>query len=129
MKISIFLLSMTIILTGCNDDKSLNANNACVFLAWSIEGIPWIAELKKTVKNGPCGSENQCRTSLVEGIYYGQVVFYIAIGGALCDKAGDATTLYNCEGKIVKVFTTSTADQQELYSKVTRDKVLYNCND
>jgi hypothetical protein len=129
MKVTIFILSMTIIFSGCGRDKSLDINNGCIFLAWSIDNVPWIVELKKTVKNGPCGPGGQCQASLVEGTYYGQVVFYMAVGGALCDTAGDTPTLYNCEGKIIKVFTISAADQKELYSKVTRDRVLYNCND
>jgi hypothetical protein len=128
MKIFTFLLLATILTSSCNDHKCLDTNaNACSLLPWVINEVPWIIELKKTVKTGSCGNDGQCETSLLQGTYNGQVVIFISVGGALCD-ALNVPTLYNCEGKIIKSFTTSAEDIKELFdNKLTRDRELYSC--
>jgi hypothetical protein len=110
------LLAFSVI--GCCDDK--DAANACT--ASSINDVPWIRNLKKSMTN--CS----CEISLTQGTYQSQTVFFIVLTDPLCNGI-DTPTRYDCEGKTIRSFTTSEEDQQELADSVTRDKVIYLCKD
>jgi hypothetical protein len=115
----IFIVLMMLILTvSCSDDKNVDTN-VCTTTG-SIDNVSWIAGLKKTMTN--CS----CEISIIKGTYEGQTVIFIALTDPLCDGI-DTPTLYNCEGKEMRSFTDSAADQKELFDKVTRDSVLYRC--
>jgi hypothetical protein len=116
----IFALSiiLTAISTSCHDDKKL-AINACT-PDISIDDVPWLMQLKKTLTN--C----TCEMSIIKGTYLGQTVFFTGLTDPTCDGI-DTPTLYGCEGNEIRSFTTSRPDQEELHDKVTRDGVLYRC--
>ena len=118
-KIIVFVTSVILTMgaAGCTDHKF--DTNACTS-ADSIEGVVWIEELKESMTN--C----TCEISIIKGTYEGQAVIFIALTDPVCNGI-DTPTLYNCEGKEVRSFTTSAADQKELREKVTRDTVMYRC--
>lgn len=116
----IFVASIILIVcsVSCNDDKNVNAN-ACNATG-SIDNVPWIVDLKKSMTN--C----TCEVSIIKGTYEGQTVIFIALTDPLCDGI-DTPTLYNCNGKEIRSFTDSASDQKELRDNVTRDSVIYRC--
>lgn len=120
MKRIIFAIS--IILTfgsvSCSDDQKIDSN-ACK-VTESIDNVPWLVELKKSMTN--C----TCEISIIKGTYNRQTVIFIAITDPVCNNI-NTPTLYNCEGKEIRSFTTSTTDQKELRDNVTWDSVLYRC--
>jgi hypothetical protein len=65
-----------------------------------------------------------CEISLIRGTYNNQTVYFTALTDPACDGI-DTPTLYDSNGKIVRIFTMN--DYQEFYEKVTRDSVLYRC--
>ena len=118
-KVIVFVMSviLTLGVAGCTDDKF--DTNACTS-ADSIDGVAWIEELKESMTN--C----TCEISIIKGTYEDQTVIFIALTDPLCNGI-DTPTLYNCQGKEIRSFTTSTADQKELREKVTRDTAMYRC--
>jgi hypothetical protein len=115
----IFIVLVLLILTvSCSNDKNVDTN-VCTTTG-SIDDVPWIAGLKKSMTN--CS----CESSIIKGRYDNQTVIFIALTDPLCDGI-DTPTLYNCEGIEIRSFTNSAADQKELFDKVTRDSVLYRC--
>ncbi len=111
----IFILLMLLMLTlSCSDNTNVCATTG------SIDDFPWIAKLKKSMTN--CS----CETSIIKGKYNNQTVIFIASTDPQC-LGIDTPTLYNCEGKEIRSFTDSVADQKELSDKLTRDSVLYRC--
>jgi len=116
--IGVMLITLTIGSVSCNDEDKL-ATNACTPTV-SIDDVPWIAALKKTMTN--C----TCEISIIKGTYQGQTVIFIALTDPSCDGI-DTPVLYNCVGNEIKTFTDSPSDQKELHDNVTRDSVLYRC--
>jgi hypothetical protein len=66
-----------------------------------------------------------CETSILEGKYNGEFVYYVQLTDPVCDGI-DMPTLINCKGKVVRVFTQD--DYQEFYSTVTMVRKLYSCS-
>lgn len=83
-----------------------------------IEDFAWLKAMKTTLTN--CS----CETSIIQGTYNNQTVFFIATTDPLCDGI-DMPTLFDCNGGAVRTFTS--ADYRDFYDHVTRDKVLYRC--
>ena len=100
---------------GCRYDKITTteciSNNP-------TEDFAWLKAIKNTMTN--CN----CEISIIQGTYNNQTVFFTALTDALCDGI-NIPTLYDCEGKVVRVFTS--ADYRDFNDQVTRDKVLYRC--
>ena len=117
-----FIFASLIILTigslSCTEEKNVESN-ACTTTE-SIDKVPWIADLKKSMTN--C----TCEFSLVKGTYKGETVFFIILTDPRCDGI-DTPTLYNCNGQAIKSFTDSASDQKELNDNVTKDSILYRC--
>jgi hypothetical protein len=107
-------------LISCTDDDRKNGLQTCNFD--SIESHPWLIELKNSMTN--CS----CELSIIQGTYRNQTVFFGALTDPLCNGL-NTPILFNCEGRPIKSFSDSAADQKELTDNVTRDKVLYRCND
>lgn len=59
---------LTVCSVGCNDDKNVETN-ACTTTE-SIDKVPWIIDLKKSMTN--C----TCEISLIKGTYKAQTVFF-----------------------------------------------------
>jgi len=116
------ILGISIILAlgsvSCTDDQKIESK-VCKATE-SIDNVPWIVELKKSITN--C----QCEISIIKGTYNGQTVIFVAITDPVCNSI-NTPTLYNCEGKEIRSFTSSTTDQKELRDNVTWDSVLYRC--
>lgn len=117
MKKIILLLTMILfILNCCTYDKltktECNSDDP-------IEDFAWLKEMKNSLTN--CS----CEISIIQGTYNNQTVFFTALTDALCDGI-DIPTLFDCEGKVVRTFTSN--DYRDFYDHVTRDKVLYRCN-
>ena len=117
----IFYAVALLLLISCTDDDKKNRLQTCNFDD-SIESHPWLVALKNSITN--CS----CEISIIQGTYQNQTVVFVALTDPLCNGI-DAPVLYDCDGKPIKVFSDSTADQKELRENVTRDKVLYRCND
>jgi len=116
MKKLILCLAIGLLLfNGCRYDKmantECNSNNP-------TEDFAWLKAIKNTMTN--CS----CEISIIQGTYNNQTVFFTALTDALCDGI-NIPTLYDCEGKVVRVFTS--ADYRDFNDNVTRDKVLYRC--
>jgi hypothetical protein len=110
----ILLAVLTLILiTGCHKETQ----NACDSKN-PMEDVGWLKDMQKSMTN--CA----CETSIIQGTYLNQTVFFIANTDPLCDGI-NLPTLFDCNGKAIKSFTES--DYQDFYDKVTRDKVLYRC--
>lgn len=120
MKKFTFVISIVLAISSvsCNHDKSI-VTNACT-LPMSVDNVPWLVELKKTMTN--C----TCEISIIKGTYEGQPVIFIGLTDPLCDGI-DTPTLYNCDGNVIRSFTSLPSDQKDLRNKVTRDTVLYRC--
>jgi hypothetical protein len=116
------ILAISIILAfsfaSCTDDQKIDSN-VCKATE-SIDNVPWIVDLKKSITN--C----QCENSIIKGTYNGQTAIFVAITDPACNSI-NTPTLYNCEGKEIRSFTSSTTDQKELRDSVTWDSVLYRC--
>jgi hypothetical protein len=87
--------------------------------AETLDATPWLAELKSSITN--C----TCEISIIQATYKGKTVFYKGMTDALCNGI-DIPTLYNCSGNVVKSFTDSAADQEDL-KNISIVEVLYRC--
>lgn len=114
MRIRILSFLILLVLAGCNDSPE---TNACTEIGTNI---PWLNNLKNSIKN--C----TCQTSVVRGTYNNQTVFYITITDPACNFAG-TPTLYTCEGEKVKDFTISLIDQQDMIDNLQINEILYTC--
>ena len=83
------------------------------------EDFVWLKTIKSSLTN--CS----CEISIIEGTYNGGTVYFTAITDILCDGIL-IPTLYDCEGKVVRIFTSD--DFSSFHDLVTTDKVLYRCN-
>jgi hypothetical protein len=115
MRTFIFL-AFIIAALGCKKNVDSNACNS----KNSIHDIPWIVELKNSITN--CS----CKTSVIKGTFEGKTVFYIGVNDPICNGI-NTPTLFNCEGKAIRTFTSSEDDQNELRSKLKAEEVLYTC--
>ncbi|HZK96042.1 MAG TPA: hypothetical protein VFC67_17715 [Prolixibacteraceae bacterium] len=114
-KIILFFAISLLLLNGCYYDKM--AKTECISDN-PIEDFAWLKAMKNTMTD--CG----CETSIIQGTYNNQTVFFTALTDALCNGI-NMPTLYDCEGKVVRVFTI--ADYRTVTDLVTTDKVLYRC--
>jgi len=117
MRAIVFLL-FAIVIISCQDDREAQ-NTVCTDIE-SIEQTPWLVELKNSITN--CS----CEVSIIKGEYERQTVFFVALTDPLCNGI-NSPSLFNCEGKVVRSFTSAAEDQKELADKVTIDTILYRC--
>ena len=123
MKISVFMLSiiLAVLVSSCCHEVEPMQKNACTG-EFEPDEIGWITNLKNSMTN--C----TCEMSLFKGTYQGETVFFIELTDPVCDGI-NTPTLYSCTGEEIRTFTTSLADQKDLYEDVTRDDVVYSCKD
>jgi len=97
-----FIVLCFLLLCGCyaeewNDMEERGAT-AC---GTSIEDMPWLKEMIADVYNNP--DSQHCQLwSVEQGIYKGQTVFALQVGGALCCPCAGAA-VYDCRGELVFV--------------------------
>ena len=114
MKSFLYLFILTGIIISCstkeNDIPVCEVDNP-------IEELEWLKEIKNSIDS--C----LCETSIYQGLYKGQTVFYMVCRPECCDM-GDFT-LWDCNGNIVKEFRIIDYDPEE--DKVENIKTLYTC--
>jgi hypothetical protein len=113
MKTKFFIVLIPIIIISCQKETQ----NACKSKN-PVEDVTWLKEIKSSMTN--C----TCETSIIEGTYNNQTVFFIASTDPLCNDI-DTPTLFDCNGNVVRTFNMN--DYHDFYNLVTRDKVLYRC--
>ena len=111
------ILILGILFMGCTKDATVDTTNACTS-ANPIEEVGWLKSMKESIVN----TKSACETSIVQGTYNNQTVFFTMITDPLCNSI-NMPTLYSCEGKVVRTFTE--ADYREFSEKVTSVKVLF----
>ena len=111
------ILILGILFMGCTKDATVDTTNACTS-ANPIEEVGWLKDMKNSLTN--CS----CESSIIQGIYNNQTVFFIRGTDPLCNSV-NMPTLYSCEGKVVRVFNET--DYREFDDKVTPVKVIYRC--
>lgn len=116
-KIILFFVLSLLILNSCYYDKM--AKTECISDN-PIEDFAWLKAIKNTM------TDCSCEISIIQGTYNNQTVFFTSLTDMLCDGI-DMPTLFDCEGKVVRVFTV--ADYRTVNDLVTKDKVLYRCKD
>jgi hypothetical protein len=117
MKKYFVFLILGIMFMGCSKDATENETNACNS-ANPIEEVGWLKDMKSSLTN--CS----CETSIIQGTYNNQTVFFIRVTDPVCNSV-NMPTLYSCEGKVVRVFNET--DYREFDDKVIPVKVLYRC--
>lgn len=103
---------------GCDDPYNADINtlyeNACSSPD-PIVDVEWIQKLRDSLST---------YDHIVQGNYLSETVFYVKTICPNCLMLPPTPTLYDCSGTIIKKFTDSGRDQDEL-KKVTMDKILY----
>ena len=116
-------LTALVLFSSC-ENKDLACMNAeksnCGFSDPLIE----IAFLRDWKTQADADCNEVCRTSIVQGKYKGQVVFFTSIGGPLCDPIFQAD-LFDCCGDKVKTYGYN--DFQKFDAEVTERTILYTC--
>lgn len=83
-----------------------------------IEELAWLHEMKNSIS---C----ICHSSIAQGTFKGQTVFFIIVPSFYCDAAG--ITIWDCNGDVVKEFLYIDDDPE--MAQVEFVKVLYSCDD
>lgn len=112
------LFIIAVILFRCDDDHDV-VSNACTLE--DPMDAEWLQELKNSLTN--C----VCETSIIQGKYLDETVFYTMITDPVCSSVF-APTLYDCSGTIVKKFSVYDKDHGDV-NKIVAEEVLYRCND
>ncbi len=115
MKKLFFIILIFTLALACKKEEKDNACNSDN----PIEDFIWLKELKATIPENCV-----CETSLIQGSYENQTVYYIAPTDLLCDGI-IAPTLYDCNGDIVRIFTPE--ESHLFFESVTQTQVLYTC--
>ena len=115
------ILAIIALCVGC-DEFNNNADNKTLFEnACSspdpIVDVEWIQELKSSLT---------MYEALLEGQYLSERVFYVRISCINCMSLPPTPTLYDCSGTIVRKFTLSDMDQEDL-KKLKFERILYSC--
>lgn len=101
MKLFITIISCLLLL-GCQEyefaDMEERSRTAC---GKKAEDMPWLQEMIDAYYDKPDGPH--CRLwSVEQGVYRGQTVFMVNVGGALCCTCAGASVL-DCQGEVVFV--------------------------
>jgi len=118
MRLALFLVA-SVLLFGCEEENAARTNACALQDPMDAE---WLQELKNSLKYS-CG----CETSIIQGKYLNETVFYTANTDPRCNSVF-APTLYDCSGTIIKKFTVIGTDNDDV-NKIVREVVLYRCTD
>lgn len=114
MKYIVYLFFAFLLLISCNKQEDTvsdcNVDNP-------LEELEWLKEMIESNADCPCHS------SLLEGIYHGQTVFYSMASSFYCDQGG--FTLWDCNGNVVKEFRFVDADPD--MNNIEQVKILFTC--
>lgn len=97
-----------------NADIKTLFENACASPDPVVD-VEWLQELKISLDH---------HEYIVQGKYLSEKVFYVKTICINCSMVPPTPTLYDCSGTIVRKFTNSAKDQDDL-KKLTMDRILY----
>jgi hypothetical protein len=117
--LALILLLTTV--TGCNNGDEHFSENTCP-TAETLNYFPWVDKLIE-MADSFCGS---CEQRVVTGTYNEQTVVFLLMNDPVCNSIFIGP-LHNCNGRIIKNFSSSSSDQEEFKTKVDIDSVLYRC--
>ena len=114
-----FLILLAILLVACTNDPEIISTTSACSANDPVSEVGWVNTLKNSITN--CS----CLVSVIRGTYNSETVFFTAVTDPLCDVVL-TPTLYDCDGVIVKTFTDSVDDQEDLQNLI-HDSILYTC--
>ncbi len=113
-----FLILLSVL--SCKDDKEETTGTVCgvedplTDLEWLSRHVP------------ECDNNLICQTSILQGIYQNETVFFFGYDGPLCDPAIHIK-LYNCQGELIKEYFWEDIEAYE--NEVDSVKMLFSCWD
>jgi hypothetical protein len=114
-----FLFFCFIFVLSCQTQELINPEISVAGICGvnnPLQDLPW---LKDQLQKAEATPDNPCALwQVTQGVYQGQTVFIIGVGGALCCTCA-GSSVYNCEGKLVFVC------EPEKEAAITDKKVIW----
>ncbi|MEZ0608143.1 hypothetical protein ACAW74_06495 [Fibrella sp. WM1] len=116
MKTLLSIIGLTLLTISCKHDPA-TPENACT--ATDPLAISWVKDLTASL------DQSYCISSLFQGTYKGQTVYFTRITDPACEYIIFSTTLLDCTGQRIKQYGSSLREQQAFSSEVVGAKTIY----
>jgi hypothetical protein len=120
MKTTFYILFSLLILGSLSCKEDNEKITACG-VADPLNDLEWLREMKST-----CDPDAYCQTSIMQGIYQNETVFFTGLDGPLCDPAFHVALL-NCQGELIKEYYWE--NHEEFEQEVDSVKMIFSCWD